>query len=373
MTPAALRETIPVLDRLTYMNYGATGPSPRPVVEAATTFLEHHEYEAAGREGMYPAAFGAYEDVREAVASFVGVQSTEIALTQSTADGINRVACALPWESGDVVVRTDMEHPAGILPWERLHRTRGVDVRVVESDHGRLQMDAYKKAVRGARLVLLSALTWNYGTRLPIAELVDIAHDAGAFVLVDAVQWPGQAPADYQAWGADAVAGAGHKWLLGPWGAGFLYVQEEIAETLEPGTIGYRSVSDSQAAEYELAPGATRFEIGTINPAPHMALREAVSLFEDIGLGTIESRIQRLASQLVDGLPDRRVLSPLEPESGLVTIEVDDPEHVVEAVKEDGFVLRSLPDPEALRVSVHAVNTIEEIEALLDALEPYLE
>jgi selenocysteine lyase/cysteine desulfurase len=158
-------------------------------------------------------------------------------------DGINRIACALPWEPGDAVVRTDLEHPAGILPWQRLARQRDVEVRVVGSEAGRLDLDAYREAVDGAALVCLSALTWNYGTHLPVAELVDVAHDAGALVLVDAVQVPGQAPMDVGEWGADAVAAAGHKWLLGLWGAGFLYVEESAASTSWSGTAGI--VADS--------------------------------------------------------------------------------------------------------------------------------
>src|SRR6056297_2499247 len=308
-----LRASIPAFEDVTYMNFGASGPSPRSVVEAAEDFLEYH--------------------------GFVGADPAEIALTQSTTDGINRVACALDWEPGDVVVRTDMEHPAGILPWQRLERERGAEVRVVESDRGRLDLDAYREAVRGAKLVAFSALTWNYGTRLPVRELVDIAHDAGALVLVDAVQWPGQAPLDVTDWGADAVAAAGHKWLLGTWGGGFLYVDESVADDLVPGPIGYRGVVEATAERYELEPGAARFEVGTINPAPHVALRTAIETVESIGVETIERRISRLAGRLADGVPDERLLSPASPESGLVTIAADDPEAVTEAIREEGIVV----------------------------------
>lgn len=112
MTPDELRTTIPALDDVTYLNTGAHGPSPRPIVERATEFLEYHEYESPGDDGPYPTAFDAYEAVREDVAAFIGAETEEVALTQSTTDGINRIATALDWEPGDVVVRTDLEHPA---------------------------------------------------------------------------------------------------------------------------------------------------------------------------------------------------------------------------------------------------------------------
>ena len=369
MEPAALRAEMPALERTIYMNTGASGPSPRRVVEAAEAFVEHHEYEAPGAEGMYPAAFGAYEDVRETVAGFVGASPAEVALTQSTTDGINRLSCAMDWEPGDVVVRTDLEHPAGILPWDRLSRTRGVEVRVVESQDGRLDRQAYREAVEGAKLVCFSALTWNFGTRLPVADLVAEAHDAGALVLVDAVQVPGQGPMDVGEWGADAVAAAGHKWLLGLWGGGFLYVEEALADALVPGALGYRGVETPTAEAYELKAGAPRFEIGTTNPAPHVALRAAIETMEGIGLDAVEERIARLAGRLVEGIPGDRLVSPAEPESGLVTFAVEDPEATVERLKDHGLVLRSLPYPETVRASVHAVNTAEDVDALLDALE----
>lgn len=88
-------------------------------------------------------------------------------------------------------------------------------MRVVETDQGRIDRDAYLAAVADAELVCFSAVTWTHGTRLPVADLVDIAHDAGALALVDAVQVPGQLPMDVREWGADVVAAAGQKWLLG--------------------------------------------------------------------------------------------------------------------------------------------------------------
>ena len=372
MRPTELRGDIPALEDLTYMNFGASGPSPRRVVEAAADCQAHHEYESPGEDGMYPAAFDAYEEAREVIASLVDVAPQEIALTQSTSDGINRFICSLEWEPGDTIVRTDMEHPAGILPLQRLERVRDTEIRIVGSDAGRIDIESFTTAVRGAKLVVLSALSWNFGTRLPVETLVDIAHDSGALVLVDAVQWPGQAPVSYADWGADAVAAAGHKWLLGPWGAGFLHVNESIAETLEPGTIGYRSVNEPTACGYELAPGATRFEMGTINPAPHTALREAIEIFQNLGEAAIEERIHTLACRLVDQLPEHRLLSPSTPESGLVTIDVDDPAATVRELGEQGIVIRSLTTPDSVRASIHAVNTEAEVDGLVDALEPHL-
>jgi len=367
LTPSELRADIPGLQRGVYMNYGAHGPSPRYVVSAAREFFGSHEYAAFAENDPYQTAFDAFDDVRARVASFIGAEPDEIALTESTTAGINAVADGLGLDAGDVVVRTDLEHPAGILPWQRLER-EGVEVRVVETEAGRLDREAYTAAVDGADVACFSALTWTHGTRLPVAELVDIAHDAGAFALVDAVQVPGQLPMDVSAWGADAVAAAGHKWLLGLWGGGFLYVDGDVAESLEPRTVGYRSVETPTADPFEYAAGARRFEVGSANPAPHVALAEAIDTVEDVGVGRIESRIRTLVSRFTDQVPSERLLSPAAPESGLVTVDVPNPEATVERLADTGIVIRSLPDPSAVRASIHAVNTETEVDRLAEEL-----
>lgn len=366
MTPQELRADIPGLHDATYLNYGAHGPSPRSVVDASTSFLERHEYQAATND-PYDVAFETYERVRERIAAFVGSNPDEIALTESTTDGINRVASAIDWEPGDVVVRTDVEHPAGILPWKRLER-KGVEVRVVETERGRIDVDEFADAVTDARLVCFSTITWTHGTQLPVRELVEIANDAGAFTLVDAVQSPGQRRMDVTEWGADAVAAAGHKWLLGPWGAGFLYVDAATATELVPGSIGYRSVTTPTASKVEYKQGARRFEVGSTTPAAHVGLVEALDVIEEIGLETIELRIESLTDRMKSGLPDERLLSPTAYESGLVTVAVDDPAMTVERLEQDGIVVRSLPFPEAVRVSVHAVSTEREVDQVVDRL-----
>jgi selenocysteine lyase/cysteine desulfurase len=367
MDPLDLREEIPVLDDVTYLNTGAASPAPRSVVEAATDEIERQQYVAPGGEGAYPALFDTFEDTRERVAEFLGADTDEIALTNSTADGITRIATALPWEDGDVVVRTDCEHSAGILPWKRLRDMYGIEVRVLETDAGRIDRERAIEVLSGADLFCPSSITWNYGTRLPIAELTDIAHDAGARVLVDAVQSPGQVAVDVGEWGADFVVGAGHKWLCGPWGAGFLSVNDEATAALEPDRVGYRSVTDPNADTYEFAAGAKRLEVGTTSPAPYAGLQAAIDCIESIGIDTIEERIERLTDRLKGGIDDR-LLSPREYESGLVTIAADDPAATVSRLAEADIVVRSLPSPAAVRASVHAFNTEGDIDALREAL-----
>jgi selenocysteine lyase/cysteine desulfurase len=367
MDPSDLRAAIPALDDAVYLNTGASGPSPRRVVEAAESALEHQEYEAPGREGMYPAASDVFDRARAAVADHVGAAETDVALTESTTDGVGRIAAAMDWEPGDAVVRTDLEHAAGILPWRRLRETAGVEVRTVETEGGRVDRDAYKEAVSGAELAAFSSLTWTHGTRLPVAELTDIAHDAGARVLVDAVQSPGQRPVDVESWGADAVAAASHKWLLGVWGGGFLYVDPGFARSLVPAQVGYMSLEDSYAEPMDLYPDARRFEVGTVSPTPYAALVEAIETIEELGYGTITDRVEALTDRLKSGL-EGGLVSPRAFESGVVSFTVDDPEATVERLESEGIYVRSLPQADTVRASLHAFNTPEDVDALLGHL-----
>ncbi|RQG86916.1 aminotransferase class V-fold PLP-dependent enzyme [Natrarchaeobius halalkaliphilus] len=372
MKPIDLRETIPAIESGIYCNWGAGGPSPRRVVEAAESVLERHEYEAAFEGGQYRAAFDAYEESRAAIAGLLGASPDEIALTESTADGINRIASGLEWTADDVVVRTDLEHSAGILPWKRLERERGIDVRVLETDGGRVDLEAVADAAADATLFCVSSVTWTHGTRLPVAEIVEIAHEAGALVLVDAVQSPGQTPVDVREWGADFVVGAGHKWLVGPFGSGFCYVREGRERTLTPAAIGYRSVAEPNADDYRYEAGARRLEVGSATPAAHAGLVDAIDCFGEMGLETVERRIERLTDRLKAGVDEDRLISPDRFESGLVTIATDDPEATVQRLAEEDIVVRSLPSsaayPRAVRVSVHAFNAREEVDAVLEAL-----
>ena len=364
MTPLALREEIPALNTGGYLNYGAHGPSPRRVVAAVTEALEGHEY-AAAEADPYKTAFASYDRSREQIAALLSADPDCIALTESTTDGIARVATALGLDAGDTVVRTDLEHPAGMLPWRRLERD-GITVRVVETENGRIDRDAFADAVADATVVCFSAITWTHGTQLPVADLVGIARDAGTFTLVDAVQVPGQAACDVSEWGADVVAGAGHKWLLGPWGAGFLYVNPASAHKLAPTMIGYRGATTTDdGVAYDS--GARRLELGSMSPGPHAGLAAAIDAIRTVGLSTIERRIETLTDRLKAGIDDDRLLSPRAYHSGLVTIDAEDPAATVDRLAKAGLVVRSVPTPDAVRVSVHAVTTEDTIDRVIEA------
>ena len=363
---ADLRASIPVTDEVAYFNTGATGPSPAYLLDAVDGWTRRHKTDVLVEGDAYAVGFAAYEAIRERVAPFVGAAPEELALTESTADGLSAVLAALELDDDAVVVTTDLEHPAADVPLARLAE-RGVTVRRVETTAGRIDTGRWQEAVTDADAAVFSSLAWNYGTQLPVAELVAAAADAGAFTLVDAVQAPGQRPVDVHEWGADAVVGSGHKWLLGVWGSGFLTVDADAVDDLRPAQLGYRSVTDPGGA-FRRKPTAARFERGTTAVGAHVGLAESVTLFDRLGVDRVHEAVCRLADRLVSQLPAERVVSPAEPETGLVTVDVPDPEATVERLRADGAAVRSLPEPDCVRVSVHAFNTPTEVDRLAEAL-----
>lgn len=368
MTPEELRSEMPVTNQVAYFNTGASGPSPERVVQAVCDFQSYHEFEAPGGEGMYEAGWGKMDEIRETVAGFFQAESTEIAFTRSTADSINLVAGAIDWQPGDKIVRTDLEHPAGVLPWQRLADTHGVEVAVVESDGGRIDRDAWAGAVADADFVFLSSLSWGFGTRLPVADLVEIAHEAGALVLVDAVQSIGQHPVDVTEWGADFIAGSAHKWPLGPWGSGVLYVSNAARPQLRPTRIGGHSVTDGYGEDYSYEERAAFFEVSTGPTAIYCGMETALETIRAVGFDTIEGRVERLTARLKDGIPEEQLLSPRDYESGLVSWRVSDPESFVEQCRANDIVLRTIPTLGAVRASIHVFNTADEVDALREML-----
>ncbi len=360
MNPEELRDDIPLLDEHVYLNTGASGPTPRRVRERMDEERETHA--EAHADGPYANESDVADETREAVASLLGAPPERVALTSNTTDGINTVADCFDWDSEDVVVTTELEHPAGVLPWERISEVHGADVRVVptEKDGTRLDRDAYIDAIEDATLVCLSSVSW-YGVRLPVAELVDVAHDAGTSVVVDAAQSVGAEGVDVSEWNADYVAAPAHKWLLGPWGAGFLYVADDAPVEAQT-RVGYKSAVEPNGSAV-LRDDARRFEVSTSSPELLAGTRAAVETMESVGLSTVEERVSRLVSRLEDGLGDRHISTG----GGLVCFDDPTPDETVERLKNEGVVVRSLPNGD-MRASVHVFNTDDDIERLLESL-----
>lgn len=359
--PEHLRDDIPLLEDTVYLNTGSSGPSPRRVRDTTVDALGAHSRAHAHGE-PYANERSTAEETREAFASLLSTASDRLALTSNTTEGINITADCTNWSPEDKIVTTALEHPAGVLPWKRVSEVYGTEVATVPAidDRTGIDSDEYKQAVKDATLVCLSSVSW-YGVSLPVEELVGIAHDADASVVVDAAQSVGAKDTNVQDWGVEYVAGTAHKWLLGPWGVGFLYVSPGAPVEAQT-RVGYKSAPEPNESA-ELHEDPRRFEVSTSSPALYAGATEAADMNTEIGAETVETRISSLVSILENGLGDRHLSSG----GGLVRFDDPSPQETVERLRDSGIVVRSLPNGD-LRASVHAFNTEEDLERLLEAL-----
>jgi selenocysteine lyase/cysteine desulfurase len=360
-----------VTKRYAYLNHASVGGLPRPVVEAMTHYL--HSRAASGSEALVDWEAHIIERVRQQVAGFLGAHRDEIAFTGSVSHGLNIVAAGLDWQPGDNVVCAETEFPANVYPWTNLRR-RGVEVRLVPARDNRILTKDVKDAVdTRTRLVAISFVEFASGYRNDLDALAGICHARGAYLCVDGIQGLGALHFSVRETPVDVMAGHAAKWMLGPIGAGFLYVRRELLDTLDPVMAGWRSVVDREAYfsyDSPLRETADRFEPGSPNVAGLVGLGTAVELLLDVGQDTIEARIFELTDYLIDRLRAQgcAIVSPVThrgERSGIVSFRppaIDLPTFA-ERLHAAGVIVSMRGD--AIRVSPHFYNTIEDLERLL--------
>jgi L-cysteine/cystine lyase len=378
----AVRRSLPVTERLTYLNTGTAGPLPTATVEAMAQAAKVEAEEGRISPEGFQALFERLTELRASLAAFVGADPLEIALSHNSTDGMNIGVWGLPWQPGDRVVTTTLEHPGALLPLYLLRRRFGVDVEFAEIGRGgRAEtLEAMAKAIRpGTKLVVLSHIAWATGAILPLREIAGMAHEAGALVLVDGAQSVGSIPVDMHADAADFYAFSGQKWLCGPEGTGGIFVRADRMDRFTPTFVGgfgvkhdetYRP-NDTEA--FEFTPGAQRFEVGSIYRPGVSGLLASVEWRRALGAASFTA-IAELAGyclERVGELPGVEVLTPTqEPLSGLVAFRFSgvDVANAVEGLAAAGIAIRFIPDSQALRISCGFFNTREEVDRSLGLL-----
>ena len=310
------------LKRFSELRSRFTGASSSPYMDVSARSLLYSEARAAldryldaNAAGLLNKSemFAAVEQTRSLYARLIGAEVDEIAFTRNVTDGIATFAASLPWQRGDnVVVCEALEHPANVLPWYGLRRRFGVDVKTVAPSRGAIPFDGIIAALDDrTRVVSVSAVTFAPGFRFPVAELGAECRRRGVLLVVDGAQSVGSIDTDVRSLNVDALASSTQKALMGLYGVGFLYVRRAVAESLDPIFLSRFGIevdgheaSMGSAADYRLAAGARRFDVGNPNFPAAIAVGRSLELLHELGMKDVEARVCGLAHKLAVGLMD---------------------------------------------------------------------
>ena len=315
-------------------------------------------------------------ECRRTAAELIGAKDSEIALVPSTTTGINFVAEGFPWQAGDNVVTLDDEFPSNIYPWLHLERL-GVETRRVPTRNGAVDLDEFASHCdEQTRVVSISWVGYANGCRRDLDAFAEIAHRRDALFFVDAIQGLGVFPLDVSKTPIDCLAADGHKWMLGPEGAGIALVRESCLDKLRPLNVGWNSVvhsSDFSRIELKLKQSAERYEGGSLNMGSFIALGASLKLLHELGVENVAASILDFTATLKDALGgfDAKVFSPWEEaaRSGIVSFELpgQDSEQVRKHCLQHGVALNCRAG--RLRISAHAYNDDHDLERLITALK----
>lgn len=375
----AIRDELPVLQNIAFLNAGTNGPIPRRSHNALVQYAQTELTE--GRVGLatFMRMFELFGQVRASLATILGCDPLEIALTHNTTEGMNIALMGLDWQKDDELVTSSLEHAGGLHPSYLIKQRHGVKLRV--TDIGLPGVDPVAALQRvltpRTRAVVLSHVSWSTGMVLPIRQLADLAHQSGALLICDAAQSCGMVPSNVYDLGVDAYACSGQKWLCGPDGTGALFVRKDRFSDILPTYFGYLGVKNhlSTTEGYFIpADGAQRYEAASHYPPAISAFAASLNwLIQDIGLDWVYQRISALGQycyQALSAVEGVTILSPRDRLAGLVHFTLDGiaPPDVSARLRERSIIIRDTPDPAANRVSVGFYNTEAEIDQLASAL-----
>jgi len=381
----AVREDFPVLKEVVYLDSTATTQTPIPAVEAMVEYF----YRYAGNHGrgahrLAREATNRYEDARETIARFLNAEPSKTVLTKNTTEGINLIANSYPWESGDHIVTTVLEHHSNLLPWLRLQK-KGVKVTIVSPDSkGKVDVSSIEKAfTEKTRLIAINHVSNVFGSVQDVKNITKLAHRYDIKILVDGAQSAGHMPVSLKDLNCDFFATAGHKGLLGPQGTGVLYIKEP--DVLDSALVGGGTVSDVDGYTYVLEPSPACFEAGTPNIPGVIGLGRSVEYVEKIGVPEIEAheiKLSREAAKRLSELEHVEVYGP-EDRVGIVPFNVKglhahDVALILDQTRKicvrSGHhcaipTIRFLDVDSTVRASFALYNTEEEVDILVNAVE----
>ncbi|HSW43305.1 MAG TPA: cysteine desulfurase [Patescibacteria group bacterium] len=398
LDPHALRADFPILAQrphgkpLVYLDSAATSQKPRAVIEALDRY--YREYNANVHRGIYEIsekATAAYEGARAQVARFINAPSArEIVWTRNATEAVNLVAYS--WGrrhlgQGDAIVLTEMEHHANLVPWQILAQEVDGDLEFIPiTDDGILRLDVFEVLLRlHPKLVAFTHVSNALGTINPVREMVEMAHAAGALVLVDGAQAVPHVPVDVQEIGADFYVFSGHK-MLGPTGSGVLWARRELLDAMPPFLAGGDMIREVKLRRSEFNEVPWKFEAGTPDISAVIGLGVAADYLRELGMDRVRAHERELVAYALETL--RREVPgialygpPADVRGGVVPFNLPGihPHDVAQILDRAGVCIRAghhctMPLHERLdlaataRASFSVFTTTEDIDALAAGL-----
>ena len=400
-----IRADFPILKRvmrggnqLAYLDSGATSQRPLQVLDAERDFLTTSNGAVhRGAHQLMEESTDAYEQGRADIAAFVGADADELVFTKNATEAINLVAYVLGDSRfehavgpGDVIVTTELEHHANLIPWQELARRTGATLKWYGvTDEGRIDIDSLELD-RNVKVVAFSHHSNVTGAVAPVAELVARAQAVGALTVLDACQSVPHQPVDFHALGVDYAAFSGHK-MLGPNGIGVLYGRSELLNAMPPFITGGSMIETVTMEETTYAPAPQRFEAGTPMTSQVVGLAAAARYLSAIGMDAVEAHEAELVAAALEGLsgharcPDRRADLARGPRfAGRFVVDGIHAHDVGQVLDDDGVAVRvghhcawplhrRFGIAATARASFAVYNTLDEVDRLVAGVQRAVE
>ncbi len=375
---ASIRQDIPPLSRMTYLDTAFVGLVPRQIHDAHIAFLEQRlNFDPIPQDKTILGVWmNKMESVRTKLADFIGSDRDEIAFTLCTGCGSNIAVNGIDWQAGDNAVIDDLDYPTDFHVLNAL-KDKGVEIRIAKNDKGAVLPEIVEKLVDDrTRAIVVSHVSYINGYRHDLKALADIIHARGGYLIVDAAQSIGGVRVNVKDEDVDFLTGIPYKWLCGPNGVGFLYVRKELIPSIPPDRLGWASTDDFISLDTmeskPLPSTARRFEYGTLAFESIYGLEAALDLFGTLGIDAIEKHNLSLIDRLSGGLRQRNIIpfTPEGNESPILTFHVDDEKYIGSKFKEQNIRITARRWFRGhVRVSPHFYNTENDIDLFLDTLD----
>jgi cysteine desulfurase/selenocysteine lyase len=403
LDPVALRRDFPILRQqingheLVYLDSASSSQKPQVVIDAVADY--YREYNANVHRGIYTIgekATAAYERARATVARFINApDSHEIVFTRNATEAINLVAYSWGRRNiarGDAIVLTEMEHHANLVPWQLLVQEQDGDLEFIPiTDDGLLRLDVFEVLLRlRPKLVAFTHVSNTLGTINAVREMTDMAHAAGALVLVDGAQAVPHVPVDVQELGCDFYAFSGHK-MLAPMGSGALWARRELLESMPPFLAGGEMIREVHLRRSDFNDIPWKFEAGTPAVADAIGMGVAAEYLMGIGMDAVRAHERDLVEYALEVLPREvppiELYGPLDPDlrGGVVPFNLPGihPHDVAQVLDRFGIAVRAghhctMPLHERLdlaataRASFNVYTTRDDIDRLASGLNEVL-